>query len=72
MLRGKEGCQICVSSLGFGSGLYVEAGFFGGKHFGGMRVGTLPLYPVAGPYICVWDFFCVGGAVFPLLLLGVG
>ena len=26
LLRGKEGCQICVSSLRFGSGLYVEAG----------------------------------------------
>ena len=28
---------------------------------------------VAGsPYICVWFFFCGGGAVYPLLLLGVG
>ena len=34
LLRGKEGCQICVSSLRFGSGLYVEAGFLGGKHLG--------------------------------------
>ena len=25
-----------------------------------------------GPYICVWVFFCGGGAVYPLLLLGVG
>ena len=28
------GYQICVSSLRFGSGLYVEAGFLGGKHLG--------------------------------------
>ena len=34
LLRGKEGCQICLSSLRFGSGLYVEAGFLGGKHLG--------------------------------------
>ena len=71
LLCSKEGCQICVSSLRFGSGLYVEAGFLGGKHLGGMRVGILPLYPVGGPYICVWVFFCGGGAVYPLLLLGV-
>ena len=72
MLRGKEGYQICVSSLGFGSGLYVEAGFLRGKTFGGMRVGILPLYPVGGAYICVWEFFCGAGAVYLLLLLGVG
>ena len=72
LLRGKEGCQICVSSIRFGSGLYVKAGFLGGKTFGGLRVEILPLYPVGGPYICVWGFFCGGGAVYPLLLLGVG
>ena len=49
-----------------------KLGSWGGKTFGGMRVGLLPLYPVGGPYICVWVFFWGGGAVYPLLLLGVG
>ena len=39
---------------------------------GGVWVGILTLYPAGGPYICVWGFFCGGGAVYPLLLLGVG
>ena len=38
----------------------------------GVRVGVLTLYPAGGPYICVWGFFCGSGAVYPLLLLGVG
>ena len=47
----------------FGSGLYAEAGILGGFTYVGVRVGALPLYPAGGPYICVWGFFCDGGAV---------
>ena len=58
LLRGKEGCQICVSSLRFGSGLYVEAGFFGGKHLGVCGLGycrcTLLMVPIS-----VCGFFSV-------------
>ena len=72
MLRSKEGYQICVSSLRFGSGLYDEAGGLGGFSCGGVWVRILTLYPAGGPYICVCVFFCGGGAVYPLLLLGVG
>ena len=71
MLRSKEGYQFCVSSLRFGSGLYDEAGFLGGFTCGGVWVGILTLYLAGGPYICVWGFFCGGGAVYLLLLLGV-
>ena len=38
----------------------------------GVRVGVLTLYLAGGPYICAWVFFCGSGAVYPLLLLGVG
>ena len=72
MLRSKEGYQICISSLRFGSGLYDGSWVLGGFTCGGVWVGILTLYPAGGPYICVWDFFCGGGAVSPLLLLGVG
>ena len=34
LLPSKEGYQICVSSLRFGSGLYDEAGLLGGSHMG--------------------------------------
>ena len=54
LLRGKEGCQICVSSLRFGSGLYVEAEFLGGKHLGyaGRDLAVVP---------CWWSLYlCVG------------
>ena len=54
LLHGKEGCQICVSSLRFGSGLYVEAGFLGGKHRGyaGRDLAVVP---------CWWSLYlCVG------------
>ena len=53
MLRSKEGYQICVSSLRFGSGLYDEAGFLGGSHMGVCGSvscrGTLLVVPI---YVC--------------------
>ena len=56
LLRGKEGCQICVSSLRFGSGLYVEAGFLGGKHLGVCGSGSCRCTLLVVP-ISVWVFF---------------
>ena len=61
MLRCMEGYQ-CLSHR---SGLVAVT-------CGGVWVGILTLYPAGGPYICVWGFFCGGGAVYPLLLLEVG
>ena len=72
MLRSKEGYQICVSSLRFGSGLYDGAGFLGGSHMGcvGRDLAVVPCW--WSLYMCVGFFFCGGRAVYPLLLLGVG
>ena len=72
MLHGMDGYQICISSLRFDSGLYEEAGLWGGFTYVGVRVEVLTLYPADRPYIWVWGFFCGGGAVSPLFLLGVG
>ena len=58
LLRGKEGCQICVSSLRFGSGLYVEAGFLGGKHLGVCGSGSCRCTLLVVP-ISVCGFFSV-------------
>ena len=44
----------------------------GGFTYVDVRAGVLMLYPADGPYIWVWVFFCGGGAVSPLFLLGVG
>ena len=49
----------------------TKLGYWGGFTHVGVRVRFLMLYPAGGPYICVWGFFCGGGAVYPLLL-GVG
>ena len=81
MLRGKEGCQICVSSLGFGSGLYVEAGFLGGGNIWGYAGRDLAVVPCwRSLYLCMgfflWRRSCVssppaGGGVgssWPLLV----
>ena len=43
-----------------------------GVHMWGCVGRDLDVVPSGGPYICVWVFFCGGGAVYPLLLLGVG
>ena len=51
--------------------VYDEAGFLGGFTCGGVWVGILMLHPTGVPYVCVWGFFCDGGVVYPLLLLGV-
>ena len=53
MLRSKEGYQICVSSLRFGSGLYDEAGFLGGSHMWvcGLESCRCPLL-VVSIYVC--------------------
>ena len=55
MLRSKEGYQFCVSSLRFGSGLYDDAGFFGGVHMWGCVGRDLDVVP------CWWSLYlCVG------------
>ena len=55
MLRSKDGSQICVSSLRFGSGLYDEAGILGEVHICGCAGRVLDVVP------CWWSLYmCLG------------
>ena len=62
-LSAKITTKFVSNNFKFGRGLYAEAGILGGFAHVGVRVGALKLYPAGGPCICVWGFFCGGGAV---------
>ena len=62
-LSAKITTKIVSNNLKFGRCLYAEAGILGGFMCVGVWVGALKLYPAGGPFICVWVFFCGGGAV---------